>query len=54
MKTILELDRDDIVETIASYYGIKKEQVELQLYIKTTGYGMSERDEPDVRVVIEK
>ena len=52
MKSIIELEQDDIRKAIATAYNVQPNDVRLELFITTVGYGMGEREVPDVRASI--
>ena len=54
MTTMTHLDKNDIRSIIAHHFGVKSEDVIIDCYIDTVGYGMAEHEEPSVRAVITK
>lgn len=52
MKKTIELDKEDIKNAIATAYNVQPQDVSLDLYMTSVGYGMNEHDVPDVRAFI--
>lgn len=53
MRTITHLDENDIRCIIAKACGVKVEDVIVDCYMETTGYGPSEHEVPAVRAAVE-
>ena len=54
MKTIIELNEDDIAEVLAEHFAVEKSQVKVCPYNTTVGYGMQEQSVPTVKAEIIK
>ena len=54
MRIITHLDEDDIREIIAKHFEVHIQDVTIDCYMKMTGYGLNEHEEPAVRVMIEE
>lgn len=54
MRIITRLDKSDIRFIIAKALGVKVEDVMIECYMDTVGYGMNEHQEPMVRAIIEE
>lgn len=52
MKTIIELDKNDIAKIIAQHFDVKYTDVDVHPFITTKGYGMDEHDEADILIKI--
>lgn len=52
MMTMTHLDKNDIRSIIAHHFGVKSDDVMIDCYIDTVGYGMNEHKEPTVRAVV--
>lgn len=52
MITKTHLDKKDIRSIIAHHFDVKLEDVMIDCYIDTVGYGMAEHKEPSVRAVV--
>ena len=52
MITTTHLDKIDIRSIIAHHFNVKLEDVMIDCYMDTVGYGMAEHEEPSVRAVI--
>lgn len=52
MMTMIHLDKKDIRSIIAHHFSVPSEDVMIDCYIDTVGYGMAEHEEPSVRAVI--
>jgi ribosomal protein S24E len=46
------LDKNDIRSIIAHHFGVKSEDVMIDCYMDTIGYGTTEHEEPSVRAVV--
>ena len=53
MKRVMELDQEDIRKAIATAYNVQLREVRLDLFLKTVGYGMNEREVPDIKATVE-
>lgn len=52
MKTIVELDIEDIKKIIAEKFGVKPNDIELNNGTHTVGYGLAEHEEPYLKVKV--
>lgn len=52
MMAMTHLDKNDIRSIIAHYFDVKSEDVMIDCYMDTVGYGMNEHKEPTVRAVV--
>ena len=52
MITTTHLDKIDIRSIIAHHFDVKFEDVMIDCYMDTVGYGMAEHEEPSVRAVV--
>ena len=52
MKKVVYIHEDDIKIIIAKHFEVRPEDVDLEYFNKTVGYGKNEYYEPSVRVVI--
>jgi hypothetical protein len=52
MMTMTHLDKDDIRLIIAHHFNIPYEDVMIDCYMNTIGYGVNEHKEPSVRAVV--
>ena len=52
MMTVTHLDKKDICSIIAHHFGVKIEDVMIDCYMDTIGYGTNEHEAPSVRAVV--
>ena len=52
MIKMAHLDKEDIRFIIAHHFGVPYEDVMIDCYIDTVGYGMAEHEVPSVRAVV--
>ena len=52
MTTMTHLDKEDIRSIIAHHFDVPYEDVMVDCYMDTVGYGMNEHSEPMVRAVV--
>ena len=52
MTTEIHLSKEDIRQLIAQKYDVSPEQVDVICFMDCVGYGLGERNEPNVRAVV--
>lgn len=54
MKTIIELDSQDILAIIAKYYEVSADNVSMEYHMESRGYGLNEQEVSTVKVIVVK
>ena len=52
MKTLIQLDKNDIEQIIAKHFGVDLSKVRVEPYIGMSGYGMDETETAYVRAEV--